>query len=151
MTDLSLRGALATKQSHNVKIVFMKPQTENWFRVASKELRLAELALNGNEPLGVIQHLHAAIEKTLKGIYEETKGNPPKIRGLKMLALDSCGISLQEKERKLFDILDKAFISSRYPIDLDEFEKAYNIDSCERMLKEVKDTIKWLKSLLTNN
>ena len=68
-----------------------------------------------------------------------------------MLAIDSCGISLQEKERKLFYILDKAFISSRYPIDLDEFEKAYNIDSCKKMLKGVKDTIKWLKSLLTNN
>ena len=129
----------------------MKLETENWFRVADKELKLAELALNGNEPIGVIQHLHAAIEKILKGIYEETKGNPPKTHGLKMLAIESCGINLQEKERKLFDILDKAFISSRYPIDIDEFEKAYNIDSCKTMLKEVKITIKWLKSLLMNN
>lgn len=129
----------------------MKLETENWFRVAGKELKLAELALSGNEPIGVIQHLHAAIEKTLKGIYEERKGNPPKVHGLKILAIDSCGIQLQEKEKKLFDILDKAFISSRYPIDLDEFERAYNIDSCKKMLEEVKISIKWLRSLLTNN
>ena len=128
----------------------MKPETENWLKIADKELKLAQFALSGNEPIGVIQHLHAAIEKILKGIYEETKGNPPKIHGLKVLAIESCGINLQEKERKLFDILDKAFISSRYPIDIDEFEKAYNIDSCEKMAKEVKTIIKWLKSLLMN-
>ena len=68
-------------------------------------------------------------------------------------AFRTCSINQAkiEKEKKLFDILDKAFISSRYPIDIDEFEKAYNIESCKIMLKEVKITIKWLKSLLMNN
>ena len=129
----------------------MKEATQNWLTLADKELKLAELSLNGNEPLGVIYHLHASIEKLLKGIYEETQGNPPKIHSLKKLAMNCCGISLQQKELKLLDVLDKAFIDSKYPEDVVSFESKYNISSCKELIKETKDTVKCLKFLLTKN
>ena len=129
----------------------MKEATQNWLILADKELKLAELSLNGNEPLGVIYHLHASIEKLLKGIYEETQGNPPKIHSLKKLAMNCCGISLQQKELKLLDVLDKAFIDSKYPEDVVSFESKYNISSCKELIKETKDTVKCLKFLLTKN
>ena len=66
----------------------MKAATQNWLILVDKEIKLAELALNGNEPLGVIYHLHASVEKTLKAIHEETKGIPPKIHSLKKLAIN---------------------------------------------------------------
>ena len=50
----------------------MQEATQNWFVITDKELKLAELALQADEPIGVIYHLHAAVEKTLKGIHEET-------------------------------------------------------------------------------
>ena len=129
----------------------MKAATQNWLILVDKELKLAELALNGNEPLGVIYHLHASAEKALKAIYEETKGMPPKIHRLNKLAIDCCGIKLKEKEKDLFELLDKAFIDSRYPKDITVFENEYNINSCKKLIKETKDTIKWLKSLMNNN
>ena len=51
----------------------MKDSTKNWLTIADKELKLAEFSLKANEPIGIIYHLHAAIEKLLKGIYEDRK------------------------------------------------------------------------------
>jgi len=125
--------------------------TQNWIKLAQKELRLAEAALNINEPIGIIQHLHATIEKLLKAIYQETKGNPPKIHNLKRLALDCCGLTLEEKKEKLLDILDKAFIDSRYPTSIELFESKHNIDSCKLLIQDTKEVTKWLQSLLKNS
>ena len=100
----------------------MKEGTNNWLKLSLKELRLAEAALNIDEPIGVIQHLHASVEKSLKAIYEQTNGNPPKTHNLKILALQSCGLTLEEKKEKLLDVLDKAFIDSRYPTSVELFE-----------------------------
>ena len=129
----------------------MKDSTKNWFLLSDKELKLADFSLKANEPIGVIYHLHACIEKLLKGIYEESNGNPPKIHSLKKLAIDCCEISLQDKEQELLNLLDKAFIDSRYPEDIASFEKKYNLETCKELIEEVKEAAKWLKSLLKNN
>ena len=129
----------------------MKDTTKNWLNIALKDFKLAEASLNVNEPLGVIFHLHASVEKILKGMYEELKGNPPKIHNLKRLAIECCNLSLKEKEDKLLELLDKAFIDSRYPADILIFEEKYDIDKCRSILNETKGTIKWQKSLLKNN
>ena len=52
----------------------MKKTTENWLRIAEKDLKFAKLCLDATEPLGVITHLHASVEKILKAICEETMG-----------------------------------------------------------------------------
>ena len=126
----------------------MKESTENWLKIAAKDLKIAETLLGINEPIGVIFHLHASVEKTLKAIYEEEKGNPPKIHSLKNLAINCCNVQLQDKELKLVNLLDKAFIDSRYPEDIESFESKYNIDSCAKLINEAKDLIKCLKNLL---
>lgn len=129
----------------------MKDTTQNWLKLALKELRLAEAALNIDEPIGVIYHLHASVEKLLKAIYEEKEGNPPKIHSLKRLALDACNLTLEEKYEKSLFLLDKAFIDSRYPTSVELFEEKHNIKSCTILIKETKEVIKWLQSLLKNN
>lgn len=129
----------------------MKDTTKNWLNIATKDLRLAEASLDINEPLGVVFHLHASVEKLLKAIYEELRGNPPKIHRLKKLAIDYCGIKLQEREKDLLDLLDKAFLDSRYPEDISIFEAEYNISSCKELINQTKEIIKWLKSFLKNN
>lgn len=129
----------------------MKDSTNNWLILAEKELKLAEFSLKANEPIGIIYHLHACLEKLLKGIYEETKGNPPKVHSLKKLAIDCCNIQIKDKEQKLLDLLDKAFIDSRYPDDVVSFEGKYNIASCSDLITQVKEIVKWLKSLIETN
>ena len=76
----------------------MKPSTDNWLKIAAKDLKMAKLCLDGNEPLGVINHLHAAVEKLLKGILEESGTIPPKIHSLKQLAIDVCALNLENNK-----------------------------------------------------
>ena len=129
----------------------MKEATQNWLLLVDKELKLAGLAFKGDEPIGVIYHLHAAVEKTLKGIYEEVVGTPPRIHALRKLAIECCGIKIKEKEEELLDLLDKAFIDSKYPKNIAQFESEYNINSCEKLLNETKEMVKCLKDLLKKN
>ena len=129
----------------------MKRATENWLKIAAKDLKIAEASLEATESLGVVFHLHAAIEKTLKAIYEERKGNPPKIHMLKRLAIDSCGIKLKDDQAELLELLDKAFIDSRYPDSIEQFETDYNISSCKGLIENTEKVIQWLKSLMKEN
>ena len=129
----------------------MKRATENWLKIAAKDLKIAEASLEATESLGVVFHLHAAVEKTLKAIYEERKGNPPKIHMLKRLAIDSCGIKLKDDQTELLELLDKAFIDSRYPDNIEQFEVDYNISSCKGLIENTKKVMKWLKSLMKEN
>ena len=129
----------------------MKEGTKNWLKLSLKELRLADAALNVDEPIGIIYHLHASVEKLLKAICEEKKGNPPRIHNLKRLALDTCNLILEEKYEKLLILLDKAFIDSRYPTSVELFEEKHNIKSCITLIHETKEVIKWLQSLLKKN
>lgn len=129
----------------------MKDATQNWLTLSEKEFKLAELSLKGDEPIGVIYHLHAAVEKALKAIYEETKGIPPKIHNLRKLAIECYGSQMKSQEEKLFNLLDKAFIDSRYPKNIKQFENEYNINSCKGLIQETKGLIKCLRNILTKN
>lgn len=112
---------------------------------------MARLALEGEEPLGVISHLHACLEKVLKGIAEEKDISPPKIHSLKKLAVEVCELKLEDHNTRLIANLDKAFIDSRYPEDVAEFEEEYDIENCKKIYQEVETTFKWLKNLLEKN
>ncbi|MDD9899293.1 MAG: HEPN domain-containing protein [Candidatus Melainabacteria bacterium] len=75
----------------------MKKLTHNWLKIAEKDLKYAKLCLDASESLGTITHLHASVEKLLKGICEELVGHPPKIHSLKKLAIDVCKVDLEDK------------------------------------------------------
>lgn len=129
----------------------MKKASENWLIIAQKDLKIAKVSLREEEPLQVIFHLHAALEKILKGISEEKGVSPPKIHSLKLLAVDTCQIKLEDHYSDLLKTLDKAFIDSRYPEDVAQFEEEYNLDYCAELVKEVEATFKWLKDILIKN
>ena len=118
----------------------MKASSENWLKIAQKDLKVAKLSLNGEEAMACIFHMHAAIEKILKGIADE--------RGSK---IDACQIKLEKHLEELFTELDQSFMDSRYPESIEEFELQYTLDYCSKLLKEVESTFRWLKNLLIKN
>ncbi len=126
----------------------MKKSTENWFKIAEKDLKIAKLLVKEDEPMAFIFHLHAALEKILKAIYCEESGEPPRIHRLRALAIDICKLSLEKHQLKLITQIDESFMDSRYPEDIVEFENSYPREACEELLKEVEETFKWLQSLL---
>lgn len=129
----------------------MKKATDNWLKIAEKDLKYAKLCLDVDEPLGTIMHLHASIEKVLKGICEELIGNPPKIHSLKKLAVEVCKVNLKEQQIKFLTLLDEAFIDSRYPEDVAQFEEEFDIENCQKYYAETKEIFKCLKNLITKN
>lgn len=129
----------------------MKKATDNWLKIAEKDLKYAKLCLDAAEPLGTITHLHAAIEKLLKGICEELFGNPPKIHSLKKLAIEVCKVDLEEKQMRFLALLDEAFIDSRYPEDIAQFEVDFDVECCQQYYIETKEVFKCLKNLIIKN
>lgn len=126
----------------------MKKASENWLKIAEADLRAAKIMLREDEPMAFIFHLHAAIEKILKGIVEENGTTPPKIHNLKQLAVNSCRLKLDSHNEEVLIKLNESFVDSRYPTDIDEFDDMYPKEECEKLFKEVEVTFKWLKSLL---
>lgn len=43
----------------------MKKSSDNWLKIAERDLKLAQMSLREKEPMGVVFHMHAAIEKLL--------------------------------------------------------------------------------------
>jgi HEPN domain-containing protein len=118
-------------------------------KIAEADLRVAKIMLREHEPMAFIFHLHAAIEKILKAIVEESGSTPPKIHNLRQLAIDSCHLKLDNHNEEVLIKLNESFIDSRYPTDIKEFDDMYSKIECEKLFKEVEVTFKWLKSLLS--
>ncbi len=129
----------------------MKKTSNNWLLIAERDFKQAKLCLDGEQPLGVIYHLHAAVEKLLKAICTETTGNPPRIHSLKRLAVDVCKITLEKQDSDLIILLDDAYNDSRYPDDVVEFEERYDIERCQELYKNTRETFLCLRNLLTKN
>jgi HEPN domain-containing protein len=129
----------------------LKASTLNWLKIAAKDLRLAKAAIDIDEPLGVISHMHDCIEKSLKGLAEELGIEPPRIHSLKKLAVETCKLSLESVENELLILLDRAYIDSRYPEEVERFEEEYDIENCQKIFIKVEATFKWLKSLIEKN
>jgi len=129
----------------------VKASSENWLKIAQKDLKVAKLSLNGEEAMACIFHMHAAIEKILKGIADERGSKVPRSHNLKHIAIDACQIKLEKHLEELFTELDQSFMDSRYPESIEEFELQYTLDYCSKLLKEVESTFRWLKNLLIKN
>jgi HEPN domain-containing protein len=129
----------------------VKKQTENWLKIAERDLNMAKLCIKGDEPLGVISHLHDAVEKLLKGLCSEVIGNPPKIHSLKRLAVEVCQVNLETKQIQLLNLLDEAYIDSRYPEDVERFHEEFDIENCQKLFIDIEGVFKCLKNLISKN
>ena len=58
----------------------MKPEAENWLKIARYDLKVAKGCLESKFYLKVFENCHAALEKIIKGIISENQDKePPKI------------------------------------------------------------------------
>ncbi len=126
----------------------MDQATLNWLKLAEKDFKAAKILLKEGEHFSAIFHLHASLEKILKGLITSLGTEPPKIHNLKRLAVDCCKIKLEKHREEVLVKLDKSFLDSRYPEDFDEIESVYDLKYCKELLKEVEVTFLWLKDLL---
>lgn len=123
----------------------MKPETENWLKIAKNDLKIADLCFINNHHSKAIEHCHSCLEKLLKGIISEKKDiQPPKIHDLLELASLSLISNIQSEIKALFDELNDLYISTRYPDNFDIIENLASKKSKE-ILQQTKEVFKWLQ------
>ena len=128
----------------------MKPETENWLKIAKYDLKVA----NGNFKLGfylkVFENCHSALEKLIKGIITENKTEePPKIHNL----LKLCSLAIVEEVKKdikdTLNELNNFFILVRYPEDFDAVNKLLSKERAKDVYNKTKRIFKWLEKKIT--
>ena len=128
----------------------MKPETENWLKIARYELKAAKSLLKNNLFLKVIEHCHAALEKVIKGIITENKSKePPKIHNL----LKLCSLAVIEEVKKdiqdTLNQLNNFFIMTRYPENFDEVNKLLSKEKVKDIYNKTERIFKWLEKKIT--
>ena len=127
----------------------MKPETENWLKIAKNDLKIAELCLKNDYHSKVIEQCHSCLEKLLKAIITEKKDiQPPKIHDLLELASLTLISSIQDEIKALFDELNDLYISTRYPDNFDIIENISKKRSKE-IFQQTKEIFKWLQKQTT--
>ena len=128
------------------KVLYMKPETGNWLKIANNDLKAADALFKENLYLNSVEHCHAALEKLLKGIITEHQDtHPPKIHNLIKLVSLTVLRNIEDDVKELFTELDTSYISIRYPDDIERFDLKYSKEKTEKVLRRVKDIYKWLK------
>lgn len=124
----------------------MKPETENWLKIARYELKVAKSLIKEDLFLKVVEHCHAALEKLLKGIItEQGKSTPPKIHDLLKLSSIALIKNLQDDIKKVLDKLNELYMTSRYPENFEGVLSYLSKDKTKEILKSTKRIFIWLE------
>ncbi len=127
----------------------MKPQTENWLKIAKYDLSTAKACLKSKLYLKVFENCHAALEKIIKGIITESQEKePPKIHNLLKLASLAMIEELSSDIQKIFNELNNIYYSTRYPHDFDYLEKILSKEKSEETYNKTEKIFKWLEEKL---
>jgi HEPN domain-containing protein len=122
----------------------VKKQTENWLKIAKYELSAAEALFKNELYLKSVEHCHAALEKLLKGLITSNDQEAPRIHDLLRLASLALVENLQSEITPILDEVNRCYMISRYPDDIDDLLEEINNTEAERILKETKRIFAWL-------
>ena len=127
----------------------MKPETENWLKIAKYDLKVANGNFKSGFYLKVFENCHSALEKLIKGIITENKTEePPKIHNLLKLCSLAIVEELSSEIQKMFNELNSIYYLTRYPHDFDYLEKLLSKDRAEDIYNRTEKVFKWLEEKL---
>ena len=124
----------------------MKPETENWLKIARYDLSSAKGSFKTKHYLKVYESCHTSLEKLLKGIITEYgKTKPPKIHDLLKLTSLALIKELQSEIKQILDELNKVYMLSRYPEDFESITSTLTKKRTKEMIKKTERIFKWLE------
>ncbi|MBN1662418.1 MAG: HEPN domain-containing protein [Deltaproteobacteria bacterium] len=126
-------------------------KTSYWFELSEYDLETAQAMLQAKRYLYVGFMCHQAIEKILKGYYQEKNGQlPPKTHNLRLLAQSSkIDDYFEEEQRQCLRILEPLYIETRYPEFKDRIFKELTNERCSDILQKTGELHKWIKQKLS--
>lgn len=126
----------------------MGKKTEEWFKQADYDIETANLMFKGGRYFYAVFMSHLAIEKSIKGVYQNRLNSiPPKTHNLIYL-LNKAEIVPPEEIGKFLIKINQASVVTRYPEDLATLQRDYTQEVVRELLKKTKETVKWIKNTL---
>lgn len=123
----------------------MDKRVLEWLKQADYDVETAEFMARGGRYFYSVFMCHLAIEKALKGLYEQIlRATPPKTHNLIFL-LDKIGLKPDPDKGKIITRLNEASVATRYPEDIDEMQRKYTQDIAGRILTQTKEILEWIK------
>jgi HEPN domain-containing protein len=119
-----------------------------WSKGAEEDLQVAEDLFKQNHFVWSLFIGHLVLEKDLKAVYVQVKGQtPPRTHNLLLLA-EAAGVSLDSNREEFFSVANDFNIEARYPDVKEKFRKRCTREFTLEMLERIKEGHQWLKSLI---
>lgn len=123
----------------------MDKRATEWLKQAEYDLDTAEFMAKGGRYFHAVFMCHLAIEKAVRGLYEQTlQETPPKTHNL-LLLLDKIGLKPDADKRKIITRLNEASVGTRYPDDIDKLQIKYTHGITSGILMQTKEILEWIK------
>ena len=108
----------------------------------------ADFMCKGGRYFYAVLMCHLAIEKALKGLYQQNlQETPPKTHNLIYL-LNKIGLRPDEGRGRVITRLNEANIATRYPDDIDKLQSNYTKEITAQILTQAKEALEWIKQQL---
>ena len=123
----------------------MDKRSEEWMKQSVYDMDTAEYMNKGGRNIYAVFMCHLAVEKALKGLYNEKRLKiPPKTHNL-ILLLNKIDIKPPKGLGKFIVKLNEASIPTRYPENLTKLQQIYNDTTAKEIIVKAKEFIEWIK------
>lgn len=123
----------------------MTNATKNWIATSHYDLKTAEAMLKSRRYIYVVFMCHLAIEKMIKAVIStEVKGLPPKSHSLLYLS-QKASILFPDDIQDFIDKIDNISIVTRYPEDLKQMSKDFNVKRVKEVYTLTRKALIWLR------
>jgi HEPN domain-containing protein len=124
----------------------MEKRILEWLKQADYDLDTAQFMCMGGRYFYAVFMCHLAIEKALKGLYQQKlQETPPKTHNLIYL-LDRIGLRPDQDKGGIITRLNEASIATRYPDDIDGLQNNYTQEIATQILAQTKEILEWIKA-----
>jgi HEPN domain-containing protein len=124
----------------------MDKRVLEWLKQADYDVDTAEFMAQGDRCFYAVFMCHLAVEKALKGLYQQKlQESPPKTHNLVYL-LNRTGLKPDAHKSGVIATLNEANITTRYPDDIDRLQSKYTQEIASEILAGTKEILAWIRA-----
>lgn len=124
----------------------MDKRVLEWLKQADYDLDTARFMCSGGRYFYAVFMCHLAVEKALKGLYQQKRQEtPPKTHNLIYL-LDRIGLIPDQDKGRAMTRLNEANVTTRYPDDIDRLRSSYTQETTMQVLSQTQEILEWIKA-----
>jgi len=126
----------------------MKKTIDYWMEESAEAFKVARHLFEKKDYSYALFFGHLAIEKMLKAIYVERKGeHAPQIHNLVRLA-EQSGLSLSDEQKEALNRITAFNLEARYPDEKRSFRLKCTEQFTSSELSNIQEIMQWLRSIM---